>query len=316
MNVRNRIIVAAALVGVAASISVWWWSRTGLRRGPVDLAPAPTADAGAPTGSSSAADLGSEAPKVPAEDARHSAVTAAEEVAAAAAELERLRERPGLAVAQAEVVAVAPASARHVGDRSYPFQRVDLRILRDEPRAFARRYRILEVVICPDASAAEHGCSMPFDSLRVGEVRDFVLARGRPDFGALGEIMQGAQWIVFAGPVQDRPQDPLLDKLPPHICRWLSDPRTSVFRGVVRSVDRRATPLAALKLGVDTTEILEIEPLEVLQAIGVDRGARIKVATPASAPGGGDWSVGAEYWMATNWVFAWHVLVDAADAAR
>lgn len=217
----------------------------------------------------------------------------------------------------AEVRSLGPVETVPTAADRLMHQEVRLRLLAGEFGSDLRRYATVSAPLCPATSEARFGCSTPFGVLAVGQVRTFVLARGRPDFGALGTLLgELAFWIVLAGPEVARPDDPILAAVPEALAAHLGVPRTSVFRGRVREFRRRpagvatAQPLASPDLlVVDVTLVAAQGAVQPLRD-------RVRIGQAPFTPGIDleGITVGGEYWFATDDATWWQVVLAWAPA--
>ena len=214
----------------------------------------------------------------------------------------------------AEVLAVGAIERADVADGPLEHQTIRLHVLDDcgDGVGAVRRYARLEVPLCPATSERLYGCSTPFGDLAIGQVRTFVLARGRPDFGALSVLCEPrTRWLVLAGPVVERPFDPVLAALPSQLVPYLGRPLCNVFRARVVQARAGAAPSVGKRQLGNELALLEVQVTEVAQQGGrlPVRGKLRLVQVPfAPAPDPAALPVGDEFWFATDETAIWHVL--------
>jgi hypothetical protein len=197
----------------------------------VDVAHAPVAPAPVASGGGTA-EVGTCVNQPPSDDGK-----AAARVAVPAATFEvtpevdallaRAASDPDLALVTAEVRAVGPIAPK--GSQDF-----DLFVLATGA-ATPRRYALVRARWLPKHARSRFGITTEPGSVVVGEVRTFVLAKGRPDLGPFGTYagMRGAFWLTLVGPVVPRPEDPVLARVPAELMLELGRPGTNVFRGRV-----------------------------------------------------------------------------------
>lgn len=222
-----------------------------------------------------------------------------------------------LAVATCEVLAVGPIEAKDFLGGALLHQEVQLRVLAGEDLDHIRRYAVLHCPVCPASSEAQFGCSTPLGTLAVGQVRTFLLARGRPDLAGLsGLFADRARWVVLVGPEAARPDDPVLAAVPPQLHSYLGRARTNVFRGRVGELRQRPVAAEAAKLWGETSMlVVEVRQVAYLGGLAVLRDSVRIGQAPFTA--GLDLSgivVGGEYWFATDDATWWQVLLAFAPA--
>jgi hypothetical protein len=237
---------------------------------------------------------------------------------AAAALLAAAKGDPKLLAVTAEVVALDSVEVASSDGGQLVHQDVQLRWLAGEVAIAMRRYATVTAPLCPAHSEAKYGCSTPLGVLAVGQVRPFVLARGRPDLGAFGALFaEGSLWIVVAGPEVARPDDPILAAVPEPLVHYVGRPRTNVFRGRVRELrSRAAVPAAGVaptvsdelraadRIVVDVTQIAHQGGLPVLRD-------RVRIGQVPFTPGIDltGLTVGGDYWFATDDVTWWQAVL-------
>ncbi len=185
-----------------------------------------------------------------------------------------------------------------------------LRLLEDGPRPLLYRYAVVFAPLCPTVSAERFGCSTPLGRVQPGDVRVFLFGRGRPDLGAIGRlVVDRAWWIVLAGPRVPRPEDPLLDAIPPELLGYLGRGQTNLFRGRVRELRRagQGAPRNPLKDG----DRIVVDVAAVVYLGGkLPLGDRVAVSQAPFQPGvpTDGLVVGGDYWFATEDAALWQVL--------
>ena len=153
---------------------------------------------------------------------------------AAASFLAAARGDRAFTVVTAEVLRVGTIQRGLVGEGELEHQDVRLQVLVPPRDGALRRYAIVDAPLCPATSQQLHGISTPFGALAPGQVRTFVLGRGRPDFGALAKLLaHRARWLVLAGPEVTPPADPVLAAVPTELRGWLARSEALVFRARV-----------------------------------------------------------------------------------
>jgi hypothetical protein len=215
----------------------------------------------------------------------------------------------GLQPVLAEVLAVGEVEPGTPGATPI-HQELRVRVLEDGPLPLLRRYAMVFAPLCPTVSAERFGCSTPLGRVQPGDVRVFLFGRGRPDLGALGQLVADrAWWIVLAGPRVPRPVDPLLDAIPPEMMGHLGRGQTNLFRGRVREL-RRAGEGAPRNPLQDGDRIVVDVAAVVYRGGKLPLGARVAVSQAPFQPGvpTDGLVVGGDYWFATEDAALWQVL--------
>lgn len=310
-------LLAVAAVGVAAALRL----RQPLpapappaATPPPDVRPeAPRAAAGDPTALATADALAPgatrQAPPPP---------PGTEWTAPAQALLARAPDDPSLTLVTAEVLAVDAISRSARIEGAAEHQDVTLRLLTGSGDEALRRYATVVAPLCPAVSQQQFGCSTPFGSLAPGQVRTFVLGRGRPDLGTLPKwLAPRARWLVLAGPEVARPDDPVLAKVPPELRGWLGRPSCNVFRARVGEVREGHRNERDGRASAQEFDHLAVDVLEVVQQAGqVPLRGRVRLA-PEPFVGKLNLSsllVGREYWFAADDAALFQVLRAFAPA--
>ncbi len=213
-----------------------------------------------------------------------------------------------LALVTAEVLAVGRVETASVVD-GLQYQSLDVRVLATAANG-PRLYATLRCPLCPSVSTTQFGTSTPFGAVQVGQVRMFVLGRGRPDLGAFGAILADrAYWIVLAGPIVDRPDDALLADVPPEFLPHLGRPLVNVFRGRVRALQLRDENLGKGRLRA--TDRIDVDVVTTAHLGGrLPLSKTVRIAQAPFAPGLDLTSlrVGQEFWFVTDEATLWQVL--------
>lgn len=226
---------------------------------------------------------------------------------AASVLLDRARAERELMLIAADVLEVRPVQHRPAGGGRISVQMVRVRCLDVADAPHLRRYVELLLPLCPEASEARFGCRSPFGSAVPGQVRQLVLARGRPDLGVLAPLFRDTGfWLVLVGPELPRQPDPVLAAVPPELHPHLGLPSCNVFRGRVRELRRAGGTAAA---GPPTFAVVDV--LQVAQAGGqVPLGDTARLGPMPNWPSlpVADLVVGGEYWLVGEQVGLWMTL--------
>jgi hypothetical protein len=225
-----------------------------------------------------------------------------------------------LTLVTAEVLRVGAIARAETPDGPLEHQLVQLRVLADTPDAALRRWRVLDAPLCPSLSERLHGCHTPFDALAPGQVRAFVLAPGRPDLAMLGVLSAIAgrreRWLVLAGPEVERPDDPVLARVPAALQVHLGQPLINVFRGRVVTVVPARVPRRG---GLEAAHYADVDVLDAAHlSVRGPLPKRVRVAPPpfTGAVDLASLEPGAEYWLATDDSGLWQTLRAAERVPR
>jgi hypothetical protein len=156
---------------------------------------------------------------------------------AARAVLDKARWDSTLTLVTAEVTAVGTIARAPFVAAGPEYQSVRLFVLQPSADGSVPAYAMLDVPLCPTESERQFDCATPFHLLQPGEVRTFVLARGRPNLGGLGKLAgKHARWLVLAGPEVSRPADPVLARVPAALWSHLGRHGAAVFAARVHEL--------------------------------------------------------------------------------
>ncbi len=338
-----RRAIALTLLAVAGLGTAGWLLQR--RPGPRLAAPARPAGGGPPADvavdtaapSASAGRAAGDAAAATASLARELAEAAPPPDAdAAAALLDRAATDRSLTLLTAEVLAVGPVLRASADGLLH--QQLKLRVRSDVRDGIVWRYQVLDAPLCPATSEALHGCRTEFGVVQPGQVRVFVLGRGRPDLGALSGLLEAVgRWVVLAGPEVSPPPDPVLAAVPAELASWLGRPRCNVFRGRIVEVrtgvaghapdaadgrqaaanaNSAATPRRGLRDQFGHVVVEVLESARLAGPVPLPRRVRMLQQPFVSGDDLQHFTVGGEHWFATDDAALWQVLRASAPARR